>query len=273
MLFFSNSKINLGLKITSKRDDGYHNIESIFYPIPFGDCIEFVETEGHGEIKIELGGIKIPGDPKQNLIVKAYEILNRDFALPSINVFLLKNVPTGSGIGGGSSDGAWMLKVLNEYFNLNVSTQKLKEYALDLGSDCPFFIESKPSFVSGRGEKLQALQLDLTDKHLILLRPDLHISTAESYANLSPIQTLIYIDLKILPQLKLEEWSAFLKNDFEPYAFEKYPILGLLKQSLYELGAFYSSMSGTGSTIYGIFENEVQIPNELKEYVIWSGKL
>ncbi len=252
MLKFPNAKINLGLNIISKREDGYHDIESCFYPIPLKDALEIIPSNN---LNFETTGLKIPGDSNDNLVLKAFELLNEDFDLPTLEIILHKNIPMGAGMGGGSADGAFMLTLLNDYFELNISTQELEQYALKLGSDCPFFIENKPKLVSGRGEVFENTKLDLSGYYLALVYPDIHISTGVAYGGVKPQKPEISVK-EIIEQYPIEEWNKLLKNDFESGVFNKFPILQDIKNKLYENGAIYASMTGSGSTIFGIFKEQ-----------------
>ena len=250
MLTFPNAKINLGLNITAKRKDGYHDIASCFYPIPLKDALEIIPAE---IFSFEITGLRIPGSTNDNLILKAYELLKADYQLPPIEIMLHKNIPMGAGLGGGSADGAFMLSLLNDYFNLKISIKNLASYALLLGSDCPFFIENKPKLVSGRGEIFEDITLDLSGYYLALMYPDIHISTAEAYQGVKPQQAEISIK-ELLQHYPIGEWKGKLINDFERGIFEKYPQLYTIKNKLYDAGALYASMTGSGSTIFGIFD-------------------
>jgi len=251
MLTFPNAKINLGLNITAKREDGYHDIESCFYPIPLKDALEIIPSERRS---FETTGLKIPGNSQDNLVWKAYELLNSDFELTPIKIILHKNIPMGAGMGGGSADGAFMLSLLNKYFKLNISNEKLESYALQLGSDCPFFIENKPKLVSGRGEIFKYTKLDLSGYYLALVYPDIHISTGEAYSGIKPQVPEASVK-EIIENYPIEKWKGLLKNDFEEGVFKKYPQLHDIKNEFYEKGAVYSSMTGSGSTIFGIFKD------------------
>ncbi|MET0299540.1 MAG: 4-(cytidine 5'-diphospho)-2-C-methyl-D-erythritol kinase [Flavitalea sp.] len=264
MISFPNCKINLGLHIVSKRTDGYHNLETVFYPLPLTDILEILPKDQFNEaadnsINLKLSGLPVAGDQSDNLCVKAWKILKKDHpALPPVNAFLYKNIPMGAGLGGGSSDGAFMLKMLNDHFKLNVSAEKLAVYALSLGSDCPFFLENKPVFASGRGEIFEKTALDLSRNAFLIVNPGLHISTARSFAGIrvSPAP----VDLRQAIREPIATWKEIIKNDFEQTAFEIYPQLEKIKEELYEAGALYASMSGSGSCFYGIFENN-EIPD------------
>jgi len=252
MLKFPNAKINLGLNITAKREDGYHDIESCFYPIPLRDALEIIPSQ---ELKFSSTGIPIPGNQSDNLVLKAYQLLSKEYTLKPVEIILHKNIPMGAGMGGGSADGAFMLTLLKDYFQLDISTQKLEAYALQLGSDCPFFIENKPKLVSGRGEIFQEASIDLQGYYLGLVFPDIHISTAEAYSKLFPQRQEVPVK-EIIEQHSIENWKGKLQNDFEPAIFKTYPKLQKIKDEFYENGAIYASMTGSGSTIFGIFKEK-----------------
>ncbi|WP_420318132.1 4-(cytidine 5'-diphospho)-2-C-methyl-D-erythritol kinase [Ekhidna sp.] len=256
MITFPNAKINLGLNIVSKREDGYHNIESCFYPIPWYDCLEIIEA---ASFSLYSYGLEIPGDSDANLCVKAYELLKKDFDIPSIEIHLLKNIPMGAGLGGGSADGAFTLKMLNEIFRLELPNQELKEYALQLGSDCPYFIENKPAIARGRGEVLKEIGLDLKGYYLAIHNPGIHISTKEAYAGVNPGS----VDTSIPEIIKtpIEQWKNGLKNDFEASIFPNHSEIEQLKKEMYDAGSVYASMTGSGSTVYGLFENPLEHSN------------
>ena len=259
MIVFPNAKINIGLHVVSKRDDGYHNIETIFYPVKMYDVLEFVISE---ETELSTTGIKIDGNTNDNLILKAYRILKHDFNLPEIKFHLHKVIPLGAGLGGGSSDAAFTLKALNSFFNLNISTEKLKYYAALIGADCPFFIDNKPAFANETGNKLSPINIDLTQYEIVILSPPVMVSTAEAYKNI--VSAKPDFDLQDLCRLPIENWKETVVNDFEKYVFRTLPIVQNLKENLYEAGAIYASMSGSGSAVYGIFRH---LPTNLKNYI------
>lgn len=262
MLTFPNAKINLGLNILSKRADGYHNISSCFYPVPVKDALEIIPAQ---KASFESTGLTIPGDPENNLIWKAYKLLQKDFKLSEIAIILHKAIPMGAGMGGGSADGTFTLTLLNQYFKLKLSTEQLEDYALQLGSDCPFFIHNKAQLVSGRGEEFEPISVDLKGYYLGLVYPGLHIGTKEAYSGVSPKQPETPIK-KILENIPLQEWKHFLKNDFEDSVFQLYPKLATIKSQLYDAGAIYASMTGSGSTMYGIFEHPID--NEIIDKMV-----
>lgn len=251
MIVFPNCKINLGLNIISKRDDGYHNLETIFYPLPFYDVLEII-TSDKKENDFFLTGIEIKDETKTNLCLKAYNLLKADFpGLPFIKIYLQKNIPVGAGLGGGSADGAFMLTLLNEKFNLDLSEEKLLQYALQLGSDCPFFIINKPCFAQQRGEVLEKIAVDLSGYKILLVNPQIHINTAQAFTQIKP--SVPDLSIKEIIQKPVLEWKQFLKNDFELPFFEAYPSIKKIKEDLYANGAIYAAMSGSGSTVFGIF--------------------
>lgn len=268
MVIFPNAKINIGLQIIEKRPDGFHNIASCFYPVGWSDVLEIIPA---AEFSFSSSGIEIPGDPAQNLCVKAYELLKQGIDLPPVVMHLLKIVPIGAGMGGGSADAAFVLKLLNQIFDLRLAIADLENYARKLGSDCAFFIENKPQFCYEKGDQFANISLSLKGKHIVLVYPNLHISTAEAYAGVTP-QTPD-VNLSEALQRPLSEWRHCIKNDFENGLFHKYPVLAKIKEELYEKGAIYSSMTGSGSTIYGIFEKETDLQNIFAPYTVWQGEL
>jgi 4-diphosphocytidyl-2-C-methyl-D-erythritol kinase len=251
MLLKPNAKINLGLNILNKRADGFHNLESIFLPVSWEDELQ-IETANN--FQFSSSGLPIPGDQSSNLCVKAYQLLKQDFKIPAVKIHLHKLIPMGAGLGGGSSDAAFTLKGLNQLFDLGLSQSKLESYSAQLGSDCVFFIKNKAALVKGRGEVLEhSLSLKLSG-YILLVKPDVFISTKEAYAGVSPQEQ--NQSLRELINLPKEEWKNVIKNDFETSLFPKYPELEKIKQQLYEMGAYYAAMSGSGSCLYGLFEEE-----------------
>jgi 4-diphosphocytidyl-2-C-methyl-D-erythritol kinase len=249
MIVFPNAKINIGLHVVSKRPDGYHNLETVFYPVSLFDVLEMAET---GEEGIQISGLTIDGPPAKNLVLKAYWMLKHEFNLPPVQFHLHKVIPTGAGLGGGSSDAAFTLKMLNDHFNLEISTERLKEYAAGIGADCAFFIENKPSFATGIGNHLIPLELDLSQYKIVILKPEAAISTADAYRNISPSTPSHSIpELLLMPPQK---WTDKVINDFEKSIFPKFPEVEKWKRKLYEMGALYASMSGSGSAVFGIFK-------------------
>lgn len=254
MILFPNCKINLGLRILSKRNDGYHNIQTVMYPVPILDILEIVPNKKGKFSEISFSGLEIPGDGKENLCMRAYNLLDQDFNLDPVLIHLHKIIPTGGGLGGGSADATYTLILLNDIFGLKLSNEKIAEYAAKLGSDCPFFVNGGAQLAKGRGEILKPINLDLSGYHLLIYNVGLHISTREAYANVVPQddgQNLMF-DLS----QPIEKWKNIIVNDFEKGVFKTYPKLKKTKQQLYDLGAKYAAMSGSGSTMFGLFENK-----------------
>ena len=268
MISFPPCKINLGLNIISKRADGYHDIETCFYPVPWTDILEIVPSK---EFSFTSSGTPIPGANDQNLCVKAYQLLQQDFDLPPVSIHLHKIIPTGAGLGGGSSDAAYTLKILNSVFDIQLGTQQLQEYASKLGSDCSFFIESKPMFGEGRGNLLTAINIDLKGYYLVLVNPNVHVSTAQAYAGVVP-QMPPYGSKAILKK-PVNQWRHLLSNDFEQSVFKQHPLIGEVKDSLYAQGAAYASMSGSGSTVFGLFAYQVDLKDQYVGMTYWAGNL
>ncbi len=250
MVSFPNCKINLGLQVVGKRADGYHDLETIFYPIHLKDIIEIIPDNS---FEFTVSGLAINGKEDDNLCYKAYHLLKKDFPwLPNIKLWLHKHIPMGAGLGGGSADGAFALKLLNEKLNLNLSIQQLIGYASQLGSDCPFFILNKPCFAKGRGEVLEPVELNLSDYSFAIVCPDIHISTAWAFSQIN-MKTSARKLTEIIFQ-PIEKWKNELQNDFEKPILEKHPELSKIKEQLYAEGALYASMTGSGSAFYGIFK-------------------
>jgi 4-diphosphocytidyl-2-C-methyl-D-erythritol kinase len=248
MISFPNAKINLGLYITEKRPDGFHNLETIFYPVGWSDALEIVSSEEH---RFTTSGIHINGDPEKNLVMKAYRLLCKDFDLPKLNIHLHKQIPFGAGLGGGSSDAAHMLMLLNKSFGLAIPESKLIEYAATLGSDCAFFILNKPVFATGRGEVMNITNISLNNWWLLLVKPNVEVSTAKAFQFIKPVKN--EVSLNELIQLPVEQWKGKIANQFEDSVFQQFPEIQKLQEKLYEMGAVYASMSGSGSSVFGFF--------------------
>jgi 4-diphosphocytidyl-2-C-methyl-D-erythritol kinase len=238
MISFPNAKINLGLQVTEKRTDGFHNLETVFYPVGWSDALEFVVAR---DFQFTTSGIPISGTPESNLVIRAYQLFKEEFGLPALKIHLHKNIPFGAGLGGGSSDAAFMLRMMNKAFDLNISEEKLMGYAAILGSDCPFFILNKPVFATGRGEIMQETTVSLNDM-FILQKPE-H----------SLLETLSF---------RVQDWKGKVVNQFESSVFQSYKEILDVKERLYELGAVYASMSGSGSCVFGIFD---ELPANFKK--------
>lgn len=263
MICFPNCKINLGLKVKGKRPDGYHNIETVFYPVNLTDVLEIIPAQD-GIFDFNITGIEIPGDITENLCVKAYNLLAKEYKIPSVKIHLHKNIPIGAGLGGGSSDAAFTLILLDKIFSLNLTKNKLIEMSSQLGSDCAFFIENKPCFAYEKGNLMETINLDLKKYKFIIIKPNINISTTEAYKN-------VFFDdntesLKIQINKPVETWRDNIFNDFEKYIFKSYPEIKKIKEFFYQKGAIYASMSGSGSAVYGIFEDDVNIENPFQEY-------
>jgi 4-diphosphocytidyl-2-C-methyl-D-erythritol kinase len=284
VVVFPNCKINIGLHVVRKRADGYHDLETIFYPLPLRDALEAVkrETEDvkrqtenpnssnqtsatpdtsgkeYKSVTLHMSGLPVQGKPEDNLCIKAYHLLQQHHPqLADIDLYLHKAIPMGAGLGGGSADGAFTLQLLNEKFQLNISREKLLDYSLQLGSDCPFFIVNKPCYATGRGELLQAVQLDLSPYSFLVVHPGVHINTAWAFSQLTPAPSSQ--SLTDIIQQPLSSWQSVLKNDFEAPVCKQHPDLQAIPEKLYEAGALYASMTGSGSCFYGIFPKE-QLP-------------
>lgn len=269
MICFPNAKINLGLNIVSRRNDGFHNLETIFYPINLKDGLEIINSESQEQYQFFQTGIKIDGDPSTNIVIKALELIKNHskINIPNIDIHLLKKIPTGAGLGGGSSDAAFMLKLLNEAYNLDIPSNELIELALQIGADCPFFLYNKPAFASGIGNQLEPINLDLSGMYLLIVKPDVFISTKEAYSMVSPKSPTL--SLKEIVARPLYEWKELMKNDFEDPIFKKYPQICKIKQQLYEFGATYASMSGSGSSLYGIFNEKPHFQKLFNNHYTW----
>ena len=270
MLTYPNAKINLGLNIIERRKDGYHNIETVFYPIGLSDILEVEPSETCQDYSFSTSGIELGGDHEDNLIVKAYRLLRSEYQFPAVDISLIKQIPFGAGLGGGSSDAAFMLKALNELFNLKITTKKLEKFASMLGADCPVFIKNKPIFATGTGNIFTPIELSLKGYFLLLVKPDIHVSTPEAYSLVIPEKP--QLSLIDLIQRPVSEWKANIKNDFEKSVFAKYPPIEVIKNKMYDLGAIYASMSGSGSSVYGIFQSAPE-GNKLFDECFISGGL
>ena len=248
MIVYPNAKINLGLNILHKREDGYHDIFSVFYPVK--ECVDILEIIKSEKFQFTKSGIEIPDG--ENICEKAWKLLDTDFGIGNVKIHLHKQIPIGAGLGGGSADASFTLKYLNELFDLNLNNKELEKYALRLGADCPFFIDNTPKLVEGIGEKMTSIDLDLSNYEIRLVNPDIHISTKEAYSGIVPKTPVLSVE-KII-ELPIIEWKGKLKNDFEESIFEKHLQLEGVKDELYKQGSIYSSMSGSGSIVFGIFE-------------------
>ena len=268
MIVFPNGKINLGLSVLNKREDGFHNIESILYPAPIYDVLEFQPSK---LFSIEVSGLKIPGEINENILFSTWNFLHQTHQVPPIEIKILKNIPLGSGLGGGSSDAAFLLKTLNNYYNLKLTSYDLKIYAASIGSDCPFFIENKASIIRGHGEIVEYIDLSLKDLHIIIVMPDVQISTREAFQYIEKGNQKV--NLKDIVTKPIEQWQDQLLNDFERVTFKKHPVLKKIKDSLLGEGAVYSSLTGSGGAVFGIFKQPVNMKKYFPDYRVWDGVL
>jgi 4-diphosphocytidyl-2-C-methyl-D-erythritol kinase len=258
----------MGLFVTEKRPDNYHNIETVFYPVPLADILEIVESKKN---EFTLSGHDIPGNRSSNLCLRAYDILRKRYQLPPVKIHLHKVIPTGAGLGGGSSNAAFTIKLLNDLFSINLNDEQMQEIAGSLGSDCSFFIKNKAVFATNKGDVFRNIDLDLSNYHILLVKPNIHISTPEAFSRVIPGKASF--PLSGLGVADIHEWKFRVRNDFENNVFEKFPEIKLIKEKLYKLGAAYASMSGSGSCVYGIFEKPVSTINLFENCFVWQGKL
>jgi len=268
MVAFPNCKINLGLNIVSKRTDGYHDIESVFYPVPWVDFLEIIPAPLP---LFKFDGIKFNCPENENLCSKAYYLLKSIYKLPEISLFLYKNIPMGAGLGGGSSDAAFTISLLNSLFSLNNDEKILTEIASQIGSDCAFFIHNKPGYICGTGSEYSPVSLSLKGYQIFIIKPEISVSTREAYSIIKPQKPEININEII--KLPVKEWKNLLVNDFEEPVFKIFPEIKILKDTLYEQGAVYASMSGSGSAVYGLFESDTHINFSFPNCICWKGVL
>ncbi|MCF8377987.1 MAG: 4-(cytidine 5'-diphospho)-2-C-methyl-D-erythritol kinase [Bacteroidales bacterium] len=263
MITFPNAKINLGLSITEKREDGFHNIRTLMLPTSLLDALEFVEAK---KDSFSLSGINIPGDPGENLVMKALNLVRKKYEIPQLKVHLHKNIAAGSGLGGGSSDASFMIKMLNDYFKLGMDVSEMQKIAATLGSDCSFFIKNTPQIATGRGEILEEIEFRLPSGYLYIFRPDFSISTQNAYSGIAINQNPPSIERLI--RNDISDWKHSIFNEFERKIFEQFPAMKSIKSAIYQSGAIYASMSGSGSAIYGIYTEKPKINHELESILI-----
>jgi len=249
MIVFPNAKINIGINITGRRPDGYHNIETIFYPVKIYDALEALAGK---ELSFQSSGLGIPGRVEDNLCIKAYHLIKNDYELPPVTIHLHKHIPIGAGLGGGSADAAFFIKLIDQLFELGMATEQKLHYARQLGADCAFFIESKPVFAFEKGDRFEPVNLDLSGYHIALVMPPAHVSTSEAYRGVKPAPA--ELSLKELVSLPIHEWKHSIKNDFEESVFKNHAVIRGVKAAMYEAGAIYASMSGSGASVFGIFD-------------------
>ena len=267
MIVYPHAKINLGLRITEKRADGFHELETLFYPIGLHDVLEIVEDKevAKGQCHFTLSGMELEDDGN-NLCVQAYQLLHKKYNLPAIKMQLHKIIPVGAGLGGGSSDAAFTIRVLNELFALQMPVQQMRDMAAILGSDCAFFVEDAPAFASGRGELLEPLNFSLKDHYILIINPGIHVSTAMAYGGVTPKAS--EGGLKAAFEKKPEEWGDAVTNDFETHIFKAFPAIEKLKNDLLAQGAAYAAMSGSGSTVFGIFKEKPSLDWIPQDYFV-----
>lgn len=249
MIIFPNAKINIGLNITERRNDGYHNLETIFYPVKVNDVLEIIESD---ELSFESSGLPIPGRIEDNLCIKAWHLLKKDHDVPPVKIHLHKHIPIGAGLGGGSADAAFFIRLMNKNFELGLSVEQMLDYARTLGADCAFFIEGNPVFAYEKGDRFKPVSLDLSGYKIILVMPPVQISTSEAYRGVRP--AAVKTSLHELITLPVNEWKKYIKNDFEDSIFKNHASIRGVKAALYEAGASYASMSGSGASVFGIFK-------------------
>ena len=265
MIAFPNSKINIGLNVVSKRQDGYHNLETIFYPISLCDSLEIVESQ---QDSLCTYGFEIAGDVNHNLVVKALKLMREYAEIPPQTIHLSKTVPMGAGLGGGSADASYMLRMLNEKYAVGMTNEKLEELAAKLGADCDVFIKNKPTFATGIGNVFSSVEVNLNGYFLVVVKPEVNVPTAKAFSLIRPKSPTF--DLKESVKLPIEKWKDFIKNDFEESVFYHYPEIERIKDRLYEYGALYASMSGSGASVYGIFNEKVDLKTKFLDCFYWS---
>jgi 4-diphosphocytidyl-2-C-methyl-D-erythritol kinase len=270
MIRFPNCKINLGLYVLEKLPDGYHQLETAFYPVGLSDILE-INTTSSVETMLNITGTEIHGAPSDNLCFRAWQILHAEYGIPAVEMHLHKIIPIGAGLGGGSSDAAFTLSMLNELFEIGIPLQKLDKLAARLGMDCPYFLLNAPALGQGKGDILTPLSVELKGMHIAILKPGIHISTSRAYASIKPHPQKYSIQELI--QRPINEWKYILSNDFEEGIFDKYPVIAEIKQKLYQKGAVYASMSGSGSAVYGIFKREPELAGSFEGSFAWQGSL
>jgi 4-diphosphocytidyl-2-C-methyl-D-erythritol kinase len=274
MITFPNAKINIGLNIIEKRPDHFHNLESVFYPIQLKDALEVIENKSKDATGIEFtsSGISIPGNREDNLCYKAYHLIRSDYFIPPVTVHLLKNIPIGAGLGGGSADAAFFIKLLNETFELGISWGEMHHYARQLGSDCSFFISNKPVFAEQKGDTYESIALDLSKYFIALIYPNIHVNTHTAYSMVKPAKPSRSLEEDILT-LPMEEWKHHIHNDFETSVFAAHPAIKAVKEKLYAEGAVYAAMSGSGSSVYGFFKEPTDLKSKFGNMFVWEDKM
>ncbi|MCF8368246.1 MAG: 4-(cytidine 5'-diphospho)-2-C-methyl-D-erythritol kinase [Bacteroidales bacterium] len=267
MISFPSCKINLGLSVLNKRIDGFHNVKTILYPIPLNDALEIIPSSDK-RFSFTDSGLKIQGDRKSNLVVKAYELLKSDFALKDVHIHLYKAIPMGAGLGGGSADAAHTIMLLNQLFKLNLSNDQMEGYCRQLGSDCAFFIKNTPALAFQKGDQFKAVKVDLTGYHIIIVKPEVHIKTPEAYSWITP--SIKESPLHNIISNPVSEWNGQLINDFEIPVSKRFPVILDIKEKLLNEGALYASLTGSGAALYGIFSNPPNLNGLFKDCFVWK---
>lgn len=271
MIAYPHAKINLGLNVVAKRGDGYHNLETVFYPVQWCDVMEILPGPQHSKgIEVHLSGLPVAGKHSDNLCVKAYNLLRANYSVRSVKLYLHKQIPMGAGLGGGSSDAAFFVKKMNELFSLGISGDTQRELVKQLGSDCAFFIDGKPVYAEERGDKFTPVDFSLKGYHVVVIYPGIHVATATAFANIKP-ENPMFNCMDIVTKHPVNNWKDHLTNDFEKTVFAAHPEIAEVKNELYAAGAIYASMSGSGSAVYGIFEDEPALRVELQAMKHWKG--
>jgi 4-diphosphocytidyl-2-C-methyl-D-erythritol kinase len=272
MVLFPNAKINIGLNILRKREDGYHDLETLFYPIGLKDALEYV-VNGKDHVNFYSSGLNLDIQPGQNIVLKAYKMMQEEHSLPGLDIHLHKVIPAGAGLGGGSADAAFFLKSLNEHFELGFASGKLRDMASRLGADCAFFLENRPAYATGTGDQLSPVDVGLHGYHLLLVKPSFGVDTKEAYSGVQPQE--YPFNFQAIISEGISGWNKRIKNDFEKSLFVKFPVLGLLKDKLSGMGAVYTSMSGSGSSVYAIFAQKPPVSeNDFPpDYFVWQEEL
>lgn len=269
MVAFPHAKINLGLHVIRRRDDGYHDIETCFYPVPLTDILEVVPSD---TFSFSVSGIEVPGSNDDNLCVKAYHMLVRDHGIGPAAIHLHKIIPTGAGLGGGSSDAAFALRVISEVFGRKLSREALADYASQLGSDCAFFLHDRPMMGTDRGDNLRPADVSLKGRFMVIVTPPVHIATADAYRLVKPSEHKSGLTAT-LAMAPITEWKQLVKNDFEDPVFSRYPAIKEVKETLYRHGAIYASLSGSGASVFGIFGSAVDLSAHFPGKFYWGGEL
>lgn len=267
MIVFPNCKINLGLNVVAKRSDGYHDLETVFYPLPLSDILEIVPASDDS-VSFQSTGLPIPGDPGENLCMKAFRLMENEFHIQPVKIHLHKIIPMGAGLGGGSSDGTFTLKLLNDLFSLGLDDERLYDFARQMGSDCSFFITNRPVFASGTGDRFLPVNIDLSGRRIVLVVPPFHVKTAAAFNGITP--AVPARSVRNISEVPVEEWRDFLVNDFEKSVFKQFPGIGEIKKRLYDFGAVYASMTGSGSAVFGLFSADSKISGEYPGCAMWQ---